>query len=198
MLCASIICGFAGSESQFLKTGVAEDRLPKMSPKFAPHLRARAIWKSKSLQTGTVGALLEVQVAKICTRAIWKSTSLKSGSLGALLEVEVAKICTTPARQSDFEVKIVKNWRAGSGHFRKLKSPKFAPSLRARAIWKSKPLKHQVLGTFFEVHNFRCARPGKEFRQSILIQIAQTYCNSEVKCLVNMSFFREFSQNSFS
>ena len=50
--------------------------------KFAPRLRARAIWKSKSLKTGIVGALLEV---------------------------EVGKICTTPARESDLEVKIVKN-----------------------------------------------------------------------------------------
>ena len=51
--------------------------------KFAPHLRARTIWKSKSLKTGMIGALLEV---------------------------DVAKICTTPARQNDSEVKIVKNW----------------------------------------------------------------------------------------
>ena len=51
------------------------------SPKFAPRLRARTIWKSKSLKTGMVGALLEV---------------------------EVAKICTTPARENDLEVKIVK------------------------------------------------------------------------------------------
>ena len=29
---------------------------------------------------------------------------------GALLEVEVAKICTTPARENDLEIKIVKNW----------------------------------------------------------------------------------------
>ena len=50
--------------------------------KFAPRLRASTIWKSKSLKTGMVGALLEV---------------------------EVAKICTTPARQNDSEVKIVKN-----------------------------------------------------------------------------------------
>ena len=42
-------CGFAGSESQLLKTGVAEDQLPKTSPKSAPRLRARAIWKSKLL-----------------------------------------------------------------------------------------------------------------------------------------------------
>ena len=50
--------------------------------KFAPRLRARAIWKSKSLKTE--GAR-------------------------ALLEVEVPKICTTPAHEKDLEVKIVKN-----------------------------------------------------------------------------------------
>ena len=55
--------------------------------KFAPRLRASTIWKSKSLQTD--GAT-------------------------ALLEVEVAKICTTPARQNDSEVKIVKNWQVRS------------------------------------------------------------------------------------
>ena len=31
---------------------------------------------------------------------------------GALLEVDLDKICTTPARESDLEVKIVKNWRS--------------------------------------------------------------------------------------
>ena len=56
-----------------------------MSTKFAPRLRARAIRKSKSL---------------------------KAGMIGALLQVEVDKICTTPARESDLEVKIVKNWRS--------------------------------------------------------------------------------------
>ena len=55
--------------------------------KFAPRLRARTIWKSKSLKTER---------------------------FGALLEVEVAKICTTPARQNDLEVKIVKNWHVRS------------------------------------------------------------------------------------
>ena len=69
------------------KHGGAEDRLPKMSTKFGPRLRARAIWKSKSLKTGM---------------------------FGALLEVDIDKICTTPARESDLEVKIVKNWHAGS------------------------------------------------------------------------------------
>ena len=69
------------------KRGGAKDRLPKMSTKFAPRLRARAIWKSKSFKTGM---------------------------LGALLEVEPRKICTTPAREHNLEVKIVKNWHVRS------------------------------------------------------------------------------------
>ena len=69
------------------KRGGAEDRVAKMSTKFAPRLRARAIWKSKSLKTGTPGALLEV---------------------------DIDKICTTPARESDLEVEIVKKWQARS------------------------------------------------------------------------------------
>ena len=69
------------------KRGGAEGRLPKMLTKFAPRLRARAISKSKSLKTGM---------------------------LGALLEVELRKNCTSPARESDSEVKIVKNWHARS------------------------------------------------------------------------------------
>ena len=55
--------------------------------KFAPRLRARTIWKSKSQKTGMVGALLEV---------------------------EVGKIWTTPARQIDSEVKIAKKWHGRS------------------------------------------------------------------------------------
>ena len=56
-----------------------------ISTKFAPRLRARAIWKSKSLKTER---------------------------FGALLEVDIDKICTTPAHENDLEVKIVKNWRS--------------------------------------------------------------------------------------
>ena len=74
-------CGFEGSQRQVRKAGVAKDWLPKTPTKFAPRLRAKAIWKLKLLKTGR---------------------------LGALLEVEFGKICTTPARESDLEVKIVK------------------------------------------------------------------------------------------
>ena len=44
----------------------------------------------------------------------------------------------------------------GSEHFWKLTFAKIAPRLRARAIWKSKSLKHQVLGTFLEVESAFC------------------------------------------
>ena len=41
-------------------------------------------------------------------RAIRKSKSLKTGSIGALFEVELRKVCTTLWRESDLEVKTVK------------------------------------------------------------------------------------------
>ena len=44
----------------------------------------------------------------------------------------------------------------GSEHFCKLNFAKIAPRLRARAIRKSKLLKHQVLGTFLEVESAFC------------------------------------------
>ena len=106
--------------------------------KFAPRLRARAIWKSKSLKTD---------------------------GLGKLLEVEVAKICTTPARENDSEVTIVKNWhdRSTFGSWSMLKPPKFAPRLRARTIWKSKLLKTESLGRLLEVEVGKiCTTPARE------------------------------------
>ena len=110
------------------KRGGAEDRVAKMSTKFAPCLRARAIWKSKSLKTGMFGALLEVDIDKICTTPARESdfepdkictTPARESDFyekkaprcmfRALLEVDLDKICTMPARESDLKVKIVKN-----------------------------------------------------------------------------------------
>ena len=59
------------------------------------------------------GALLEVDINKICTTPARESDLevkiVKTGGVGTLLEVELRKNCTTPARESDLEVKIVKN-----------------------------------------------------------------------------------------
>ena len=55
-------------------------------------------WKLKSLKFAP----------RLRGRTIWKSKSLKTDRFGALLEVDVGKICTTPARERDLEVKIVK------------------------------------------------------------------------------------------
>ena len=113
---AVFFCSFVASKvrkGSSEKRGGAEDRVAKMSTKFAPRLRARAIWKSKSLKTGMFGALLEVEVDKICTRPARENDFYEKKAprcmFGALLEVELRKICTTPARESDLEVKIVKN-----------------------------------------------------------------------------------------
>ena len=58
------------------------------------------------------GALLEVDIDKICTTPARESDLYEKKTrrcmFGALLEVELRKICTTPARESDSEVKIVK------------------------------------------------------------------------------------------
>ena len=91
---------------------------------------------------------------------IWKSKWLKTDGPGALLEVEVAKICTTPARDDDLEVKIE---LTASEHFWKLKSPKFAPRLRATTIWKSKSLKTDKLGALLEVEVAKiCTTPARD------------------------------------
>ena len=70
--------------------------------------------------------------------------------------------CTTPARENDLEVKIVKNWH-GRSTFWKFKSPKFAPRLRARTIWKSKLLKTEGAGALLEVELDKiCTTPARE------------------------------------
>ena len=57
---------------------------------------------------------------------------------------------------------------ACSEHFWKLSFAKFAPRLRATAIWKSKSLKTDGLGTFFEVQSvFRVAGAGISTRCKI-------------------------------
>ena len=94
-----------------------------MSTKFAPRLHARAIWKSKSL---------------------------KHRGFGALLEVDIDKICTTPARESDLEVKIVKNWRCrsifGSWHWQNLHHACARERLQGWWIWhKTQPVPRQVV-----------------------------------------------------
>ena len=82
-LCFSIVLSLRRLEkSGPIRTGGCGESVAQDVTKFAPRLRARAIRRSKSLKTD---------------------------SIGALLEVEVPKICTTPARQHDLEVKIVKN-----------------------------------------------------------------------------------------
>ena len=131
-----------------------EGRLPKMPPKFAPRCGEEAIRKSKRLKTDGFGGLLKLDSEKFTprcgARAIWKSKSFKAGSTRQNLHHVVArerfgsqKSWKTERFGRLFEIQIRK---------------KFAPRCGARAILKSKPLRHQVLGTFLEVQDaFRVA-----------------------------------------
>ena len=70
---------------------------------FSKILWLRWLGKSAPIRTGGCGGSAAENAAKFAPRlraaAIWKSKSLKTG-----------KICTAPARDSDLELKIVKNW----------------------------------------------------------------------------------------
>ena len=71
----SFVASLARKVRSYKRAG-AEDRLPKISPKFAPRCGASAIWKLKWLKTGSIGAVFEVQVAKICT-TLWRESDLE-------------------------------------------------------------------------------------------------------------------------
>ena len=85
-------------------------------------------------------------------RTIPKSKSLKRGMIGPLFEVQACKICTMLWRESDSEVNIVKARHDRSTFW------SWSPENLHHAVARerlgsqnmSKPLKHQVLGTFLE------------------------------------------------
>ena len=97
-------CGstFGSSSRQNLHHACARERFGSQNRQ---KLRgSEHFWKLKSAKF----------VPRLRARTIWKSKSLKTERFGALLEVEVGKICTTPARENDLEVKIVKNCECGN------------------------------------------------------------------------------------
>ena len=74
----------------------------------------------------------------------------ENGSCEGSAAQDVNKICTAPARES-------------VGALFEIETPKICTSLRARAIWKSKPLKHRGFGTLLEVELRKiCTAPARE------------------------------------
>ena len=67
-------------------------------------------WQPRS----TFGSWSRQNLHHACARERFGSKSLKTERFGAILEVEVGRICTMSARENDLEVKIVKNWQARS------------------------------------------------------------------------------------
>ena len=111
-LCFSVVSWLRRFAKVGPKNGSCGGSAAQDVDKIYPRLRARPIWKSKSLKTGGPGALLEVDIDKICTTPARQSDLYEKKAprcmFGALLEVELPKICTTPAHANDSEVKIVK------------------------------------------------------------------------------------------
>ena len=199
------------------------------------------------------GALLEVELPKICTTPARESKSLKHPRFGALLEIALPKICATPARESDSEVKIVKSpgardvfggWKrvlcgrrrgfdtlentwqaqefvkvaktlAGVVDLKRLRNDAFRvagariscfvmSTFEASDAESVKRLQISCHGSVlcsdhfaWQLQEFVCLGSTfswqAQYFWSIQLKIAKTYCNSEVKCLVDMSFLKEVS-----
>ena len=87
------------------KRGGAGDRLPKMSTKFTPRCGARAIWKSKSLRHRGFGALLDVELRKICT-TLWRESGfeVKTVKTPGARGVFGGSKCFSRGRRNDFDL----------------------------------------------------------------------------------------------
>ena len=148
------------------------------------------------------GALFEVELTKICIAS-------KTGMPGALLEVELRKSCATPVRESDLEVKIVKNWRSrdvfGSskcfsrGRRRDFDTlQKYVAGAGVRAGCKNVGRRGGFEeGLMLFAWQAQPVTGVRMPRLNFFVAIVETYWNSEVKCLVDMSFLKEVSQKCF-
>ena len=167
--------------------------------KIAPRLRARAIWKSKSLKTDGLGTFFEVQSvfrvagAGISTRCkirgrrrsswglqkrwqawwIWRGSEMMHFAWQAQWFCALRCRCSKPSMQNP--------WKGCKFHGTEvlLCSDHFAWQLQ----------EFVCLGSTFAWQAQYC--------WSIQLKITKTYWNSDVKCLVDMSFLKEVSQKSF-
>ena len=165
------------------------------SAKFAPRLRARSIWKSKSLKTDGLGTFLEVQ------------NGFRVAGAG------ISTCCKIRGRRRDFDA-LQKRWQAW-WIWRGSETMRFAwqaQGFRALWCWCLKPwalnpwksCKFHVTDMLLCRDHFAwrlqefvclgstCSRQAQYF-WSIHLKIVKTYWNSEVKCLVNISFLKEVS-----
>ena len=167
-----------------------------MSAKFAPCLRARAIWKSKSLKAGGVGTFFEVQ------------------SVFRVAGVGISTRCKIRGRRRS-SWGLQKRWQAW-GIWRGSETMRFAWQAQwFRALW-CRCLKPPTLKPWrgckfhvtevllcsdhfaWQLQDFVCLGSTfswqAQYFWNIHLKIVKTYWTSEVKCLVNMSFLKEVSR----
>ena len=186
-------------KGRFEKRGGAKDRLLKMSTKFAPRLRARAIRKSKSLKTDGLGAFLEAQSA----------FRVAGAGISTRCKIRVR-------RRSSWGLQ--KRWQAwwiwrGSETMRFTWQAQWFRALWCRCLkpptlnpWKS--CKFHVTEVLlcsdhfaWQLQDFVCLGSTfswqAQYFWSVHLKIVKTYWNSEAKCLLNMSILKEVSQKCF-
>ena len=167
--------------------------------KFAPRLRARAIWKSKSLKTDGLGTFFDVQsVFRVAGAGISTRCKIRG------------------RRRSSWGLQ--KRWQAwwiwrGSGTMRFAWHAQWFRALWCRCLkpptlkpWKG--CKFHVTEVLlcsdhfaWQLQEFVCLGATfswqAQYFWSIHLKIVKTYWNSKVKCLVDMSFLKEVSQKCF-
>ena len=161
--------------------------------KFAPRLRARAIWKSKSLKTDGLGTFFEVQNA---FRAASKIRGRRRSLWGLQKRWQAWWIGKGPEM-------MLFPWQAQG--FRAL----WCRRLKPRSLNPWKGYKFHVTEVLlssdhfaWQLQEFVCLGSTfswqAQYVWSIHSKIAKTYWNSsEAKCLVNLSFLKEVSQKCF-
>ena len=169
------------------------------SRKFAPRLRARTIWKSKSLKHQGLGPLFEVQSG---FRVAGAGISIRSKMRGR--------------RRSLWGLQ--KRWQAW-GIWRGTETMHFAWQARWFRVLRCRCLKPPTQNPWkgcnfhamevllcsdhfaWQLQDFVCLGSTfswhAQYFWSIHLKIVKTYWNSEVKCPVNFSFFKEVSQKCF-
>ena len=158
-----------------------------MSTNLAPRCGARAIWKSKSLKTGGLGVFRGSKCFPWQAQGFRDVAKYEAGA-------GVPQGCKNVRVRGGFEEVRFDAFRvagAGISGFAK-------PTFEASGAESVEELQISSHGSVTLQGSFRVAITGVRMpRLNFHFKIAKTYCNSEVKRLVTMSFLKEVSQKRF-
>ena len=160
-------------------------------PKFAPRLRARAMWKSKSLKTDGLGRFKVLvawqaqgirQLAKYVAGAGVREGCKNVGRRGGV--EEGLKRCVSRGRRAGISCFVMSMFEAPDAESVELRVAHFMSRKLLCSDHFAWHLQEFVcLGSTFSWQ--------AQYFWSIHLKILKMFWNSDVKCLVNMSFLKE-------